>query len=370
MKQKTKLIIACVSKRVISFLLIALIFIGSFSCVVVSKKDLFINKKFQGEKAGVQGVLNLWLVSSFESGIASKRSFIEKIAIDFEKKYKGCYILVSVLSEDEYDLRINSQSPDIVCFSGNMGKKVEKNLCELEDNREIKTCLINSSKKNGVELYAYPWAIGGYALISSRSRIKRTSLGDVENVNLFSNIYNLGYEKTNKKSKKMVYSLAFGIKNKNNPLSVIYNESIIKGIVLNKLQNSFSEDYQNWTSYNAYESWVRGDSVILLGSQRDLARIQTREQQGKESDFFIEFMSNYTDLVDYIGVVENSNPEKKELSRMFSKFIVNQESQKKLNKIGLFSVLNLDLQLYNDVYFSKMEKSLQYLNLVPNIFDI
>ena len=309
-------------------------------------------------------------MNSYESGFASKKSYLEKIALNFEKKNKGLYILISQLTEEEFIIRKEKELPDIICFSGNMGKSVRKYLCELEDNLSVKDCLLDSAKINGVELMAYPYSVGGYVLFSTASKLKNAGIELDSSNNLFSKVFSLGYQKKLKNKVQNVYSVAFGTKNKNKPLQVIKNEANIKGINCVSNELSYSQNHQKWTGYNAYESFIVGDSVMLLGTQRDLARIQTRVSSGKETDVIIEYLSYWTDLVDYVGVFKGKDSLKVEMSKKFAKFLLTTESQEKLKDVGLFSVICLNEPLYNDENFAKMEISLSYLSNVDNIFNL
>lgn len=347
-------------------MLIAFIFVGSF-CIVIKPNNMITNKFF-GNKVDYDMILELWSISSFESGTASKSSHLERVALEFEKQNKGAYILISNMTVDECVLKIESGGmPDIFSFTGNVGKVIEKYLESIEPENNIKDCLRESAKNDLGETLAYPWAVGGYVAISSGKRIENSN-NDCE-IDLFSNLMNLFYEKKLKKSSKTVYSLCFGAKNGNNPNQALLQEYNLRNIKMSIEKNSIMPDFENRTSYESYASFLNGDSVVLLGTQRDLARIEMREKSGREDGFIVDYFSAYSDLVDYVGVVDKKDNVKLEIAKQFAKFLTQETAEKKLSKIGLFPTINLNENLYQEQSrFFELENKLKYLEVVPNIF--
>ena len=312
-------------------------------------------------------MVSLWNIDTFESGIASKSSHLERAALKYEKIYKGAYILIENMSISECENRlIAGQLPDLFSFSAPVASIIQKYLTELEEKTNINNVLLESGRTNNMELLSYPYLMGGYCLISSSGRLMQA--GASEPYNLISSVYNLGYEKKFKKSTKNIYSLSYGLKNLNNPITALDEECKIKGITLESAPLSEIPESGESTSYEAYLKWVTGDSVILLGSQRDLQRVKTRKDAGKESDFIISNISYYTDLVKYIGVVKNKNLEKQEFAENFAEFLMTDEIQSLLYKIGMFQTVINNVVLYSDEYYHSMEMSLKSVSRVDKIF--
>ena len=256
--------------------------------------------------------------------------------------------------------------PDIFCFSGNVGKIIQNYLTEVEELSEINSVLLNSARLSGGELIAYPYMLGGYVLISSKKRLDDADLFDYNS--LFSNAMNLGYEKKMKKSTRNIYSICYGTKNGNMAFEALVQEANVRGAEFEKNNLSIHENVGELTSYKAYSRWVNNESVVLLGTQRDLSRIISREKSGRESDFIVDYISYFSDILDYVGVTNNKDLKKLSVARAFSKFLLSDNMQNKLKDIGLFKTTIGDCCLYEDKYFMQMEKSLKHLNIVPNIF--
>ena len=62
---------------------------GASIITVFSNPNGILYQKFVGNRAEKSCVLELWNVDTFEGGTASKSGFLEKVALAFEKKYKG-----------------------------------------------------------------------------------------------------------------------------------------------------------------------------------------------------------------------------------------------------------------------------------------
>ena len=367
MKQKNRKIISNILVRVIGIILIALVFVGCITISVLSNKEGLLYQKFFGNKADVQGIVELWNIDTFESGTASKVSHLERMALQFEKQNKGAYILIKNMTYDECkELLSQGQLPDSFSFSAALAPAIKEYLTELEEQPSVNAVATSSARTSMQELLALPWCMGGYTLISTNERCERA--GAVINDNLFSNVYNLGYEKKLKKSTQIVYSVVYGEKNKNSPVSALEEEARVLGLSLNMDKLATAQNSTEMTQYNAYSYWASGKATVLLGTQRDLSRLDGRLKSGKEQGEIIYPLSYYTDLVQYIAVAKNQDKDKQKLCENFAKFLISSEAQKQLYKIGMFSVISLDEPLYSDNLFSRLENSLTGVNKIDNIF--
>lgn len=368
MKRKSNKHIFFILSKGMGVLLIVFIFMCVFSVGLVVNNNSLIQKKFQGNKSSFQGIVELWCISSFESGTMPVKNHLESVAVEFEKQNKGAFILILNMSADECKKKMESGAkPDIICFSGDFGKNITSDLIELEENSTIRNIMLESARLEGGELLAYPYALGGYALITTDSRLERSGMIDKQSI--FSNCLNLGYEKKLKKTTKNIYSLCYGTKNNNSAESALFNEAKVRGISFSQNNLSLHKDISSLTGYGAYSRFIDGECVILLGTQRDIARISNREKMGRETGFCIDYISYFSDLLNYVGVINTSNDEKLNFCRAFAKFLTLPTIQNKLSKIGLFKTTNDDELIYEDKYFLQMEKSLKHLDYVPNIFN-
>ena len=364
MKQKAN--IRKILFRLTGLLLIALIFVGAFGLAGISQKGKNKLQDFFGIGTSEEQILELWNVDTFEGGIASKAGFLEKVALEFEKKHKGTYVLVRAMDAEECLARLlGGEMPDMFSFSGVVANTIKPHLTELEENQQILSTLLASATTTQNELLAMPWCMSGYALMTTESKM---SASGKTGESLLANVFEYGYVKKLKKSNKQIYSLVYGEKNGNSPQKALFEESKVKGVLQHRGDLDVYPKTSELTGYGAYEKWVLGDSVLLLGTARDLVRFEGRIAAGKDQNSEIYYCSYFTDLVQYMGVVKSSNKNKQKNAEEFVKFLCSSKIQLNLASIGLFSVVKSDENLYSQGLLSGMEKALKSLSLVDNIF--
>lgn len=359
-----KFVFVCVSK----FFLVCFL-VGVFLLIPLAKtfyetnKDL-LSEKFFGKKSEFQGILRLWNVDSFEGGTASKSSFLEKISMLFEKENKGVFVKVENMTEDEVVASIKAGTyPDLVCFGTGMNKYFDGKFVRFED--EIALGVLSNFYSAGLQkgkLVAIPFMTGVYSLICSSERIE--SLGKDKNLSLSTLAFALASEKTKKNKTIYTSSLTFGT-GQISPLDAFSRKFKSSSVVELSEKHIVDENYNKQTPYEAYESFALKRSSMLLGTQRDVVRMQNRVLAGKESDILVEPIKEYTDLVQYVGIL-CSEKTKYSLCKQFVSFLLKPSSQKLLKNIGMFSVTGE--KLYDDEIFGKLESVVNEQIVVRSTF--
>ncbi|MBQ7798015.1 MAG: hypothetical protein IJ371_02725, partial [Clostridia bacterium] len=134
----------------------------------------------------------------------------------------------------------------------------------------------------------------------------------------------------------------------------------------NNLHNAISltsgqiNNNQTLSSYECYTKFVNSNDIKLLGTARDLFRIKNLESLGRFSVIY-EPVSTFTDLIQYLGKTTND----KNISN-FIDYIMNDNNQRKLVNLSLFSTKHL--KLYTEPVYANMENALTSCH-VPNIFN-
>lgn len=188
-----------------------------------------------GEEDDALQVLTLWQIDSFEGGRGSRAEYLRSLAQDFAKS-ANVYIEVTALSSDAARTNISAGVvPDIISYgAGFYG--------------------IESLVSEG---YGKAWCRGAYCLIA-------LSGTDFSSVSTANTVINEG---------------------KDNLVSV--------AALLSGLQGA---DYAAPTS--AYVSLISGEYDFLLGTQRDVIRLQTRGES-----FEVKPLPEFNDLYQYISVL-------------------------------------------------------------------
>lgn len=188
-----------------------------------------------GEEDDALQVLTLWQIDSFEGGRGSRAEYLRSLAQDFAKS-ANVYIEVTALSSDAARTNISAGVvPDIISYgAGFYG--------------------IESLVFEG---YGKAWCRGAYCLIA-------LSGTDFSSVSAANTVINEG---------------------KDNLVSV--------AALFSGLQDA---DYAAPTS--AYVSLISGEYDFLLGTQRDVIRLQTRGES-----FEVKPLPEFNDLYQYISVL-------------------------------------------------------------------
>lgn len=188
-----------------------------------------------GEEDDALQVLTLWQIDSFEGGRGSRAEYLRSLAQDFAKS-ANVYIEVTALSSDAARTNISAGVvPDIISYgAGFYG--------------------IESLVSEG---YGKAWCRGAYCLIA-------LSGTDFSSVSTANTVINEG---------------------KDNLVSVAALFSGLQGA-----------DYAAPTS--AYVSLISGEYDFLLGTQRDVIRLQIRGES-----FEVKPLTEFNDLYQYISVL-------------------------------------------------------------------
>lgn len=243
---------------------------------IVEKPDL-------SAPQGYKYILNLWNIDIFEGGRGSRKQFLLDASIEFERQNPGVLVLASSRTEEGYYESIkNNVKPDILSFGTGI---------EVYNSAEITECAFTGGKI-GDKTYAVPWCRGGYVLISNG---KNKFDGNLKDLLVSKSDYTLPL-------------LAFS------------------------MQGYTAENIVVKKPIDAYVDFVSGRFPFMLGTQRDVVRLNARGFTAE-----IIALTEYNDLYQYLSVVtEDEN--KREYAQKFVKFILSESVQAKLNKISMLSV--------------------------------
>lgn len=317
-----------------------------------------LEKVFRGSKAEYQGIITLWNVDTFEGGSASRSGFLSEVSRLFEKKNIGAFIKVENMSVDEMLANIKQGNyPSLFSFSKGASQYLKDKMQVLPNlSANIMTNFYSSGLLGG-NFLACPWAAGGYALLTSTERVESAGgqVGNLKDLAL-----SLSYDKTYRKNVKHICSLTFGGSSIN-----AFSRAFSEGADGLAASGILDKAYFNQTTYEAYENYVMENSMMLLGTQRDIFRLENRILMGKESDLLIEPLGDYTDLVCYMSILA-TDKKIKSVCEDFVSFLVSKDIQSRLSRIGLISVTGQ--KIYADGNIKLLEDSISEKTKVENVF--
>lgn len=227
-----------------------------------------------GEEEDALQVLTLWQIDSFEGGRGSRAEYLRLLAQDYAKT-ANVYIEVTALSSDAARTNISAGVvPDIISYgAGFYG---------------VESLVL--------EGYGKAWCRGAYCLIA----LSGTEFSSVSTANTVIN------------------------EGKDNLVSV--------AALFSGLQDA---DYAAPTS--AYVSLISGEYEFLLGTQRDVIRLQTRGES-----FEVKPLTEFNDLYQYISVLTRDG-EKAAVAEEYINYVLSHGES--LTRIGM---LRDGVTLYSD----------------------
>lgn len=231
---------------------------------------------------GVKYILRIWNVDTFEGGKGSRTEFLNSVAKRYENTNKEC--LVTVISHTLTSAKTaaeNGEFPDMFSF-GSGGALFSESFIPLE-KYDFKTSL-----KSG-KTFAVPWCRGEYFIF--------TIDGDFSDVNSKNTIISKG---------------AFS-------LSQV-------AAAVERLNVQTSSD-----SVSAYVDLIKEKFKYLIGTQRDVARLNVRGIA-----YRVKPLENFCDLYQYISII-TSNTLKYSACLDFLSLLLSENIQKNLTKIGMMS---------------------------------
>ena len=237
------------------------------------------------EQAHYKGIITVWHLDTFEGGTGSRKQFLLSAARSFERANQG--VLVMVVNHTPTSLKENLEKgiyPDLVSFG--CGVDV-KGIIPIMANRKVKGGYI------GEKFYAAAWCRGGYTIIANPK-------------------------------------LTDKIPDELDTLIISEGEFTEPAVALIKDRISVKE-FEVLAPMDAYIKFVGGKEKYLLGTQRDIKRLENRG-----IEVITRPIENFCDLYQYIGLIDNGSA-KKYYAERFLNYLLSDAVQKRLTEIGMFS---------------------------------
>lgn len=259
-----------------------------------------------------QTIYTVWHVETFEGGGKARIDYLKTIARNMEKQDNHVLFIIKAVAPNKLADELQISKPDIISFGFGVGEIVLPYLTAQENSFEIRDELIESGSFNK-KFYAVPYIVSGYAMFNHSMQANEFHVG-TNNYTKPQNIYS----------------------------------------TLN-LQPKETE-----SQYEAYKDFVYDKNVNLLGTGRDLFRINNLNNIGR-TNAIINPVNAYTDLIQYLGII-NSN----ETTQKFISLALSASYQNTLTQYSLFS--SKYNKLYHDGIYNDMEDAIMSCK-IPNCFN-
>lgn len=293
-----------------AFCIVIIVLLSVYVCGFAIKKAL--DHEIYKQPTVETKIYTVWHIETFEGGGKSRIDYLKKIARSLEKENDGVLFMIRQISPEKLETELMSSMPDIVSFGFGLGKVLLPNLINFEGTYDVRDDLIKSGTFNN-KLYAIPYIVSGYALITHGVDTDDFHCGT-----------------TNYTKPSMVYASL--------------NKTISK----------------TETQYEAYKTFVNNKNTILLGTGRDVFRVNNLNNIGR-TNARITPVDSYTDLIQYIGKTKTD-----ENIEMFISEVFSDENQNSLVDYSLFS--SKHTKLYHSGIYNNMENAILTCE-IANVFD-
>ncbi len=259
-----------------------------------------------------QTIYTIWHVETFEGGGKARIDYLKTIARNMEKEDNQILFMIKAVDPEKLSAELEVSKPDIISFGFGVGEIILPYLNTQENTFDVRDELIESGSFNR-KFYAVPYIVSGYAMFNHSMQASEFHVG-TNNYTAPQNIYS---------------SLNLQPK-------------------------------ENESQYEAYKEFVYDKNVQLLGTGRDLFRINSLNNIGR-TNAIINPINTYTDLIQYLGVI-NSN----KTTQNFIRLALSESYQNTLVQYSLFS--SKYNKLYHDGIYNDMEDAIMSCT-VPNVFS-
>lgn len=284
--------------------LILICLLGVYVCFFAIKKvrnyDIYSKPSIDTK------IYSVWHIETHEGGGKSRLTYLKNLAKQLEKENPGILFHFSTIEPNNLSESLQTSLPDIVSFGFGVGKILLPHLSVQDNSFSVRDELFASGNFAN-KLYAIPYIIGGYASFKHIENNTQTIYG------------NNDFTKPNNTEKLTAYP----------------------------------------SQYEAYKKFVNDKKVNLIGTTRDLFRVNNLNEIGRTTATIIP-LDDYTDLIQYIGSTKND-----EITKLFISSLLSQEYQSKLTEYALFSTLNT--KIYSQGIYNDMENAI-FKAKVPNVF--
>ena len=238
-------------------------------------------------KEEYKGILTVWQVDGFEGGRGSRKQFLLKVARGYERENQGVLVMVSDYTLDGVKENFDKGIfPDLISYS--VGTAVT-GCSEIRVDRRVSGGMV------GGKIYATAWARGGYVLIINPTLTK----GEYEQKELQNVVISQG-EYT-----QPLLALALG-------------GYKVKDVCVMR-------------PMDAYVRFVSGKTPYMVGTQRDIVRLETRGMEVLSVP-----LEDYNDLYQYVSVT-STDAVKRLYSERFVEYLLSDSVQNSLVDICMLS---------------------------------
>ena len=360
MKKFFSLVICILS---IAFLLMAPAFIagGIHKNVYTMRAEKLANQ--------YTGSLEIWHIVSFKTGGESGVSNLKSRAAEFEKNNPYVFITVVGMTPEEAEQRLAAgERPDI--FSFPLGFPLEHLLSRLEEPEEALLPTLAETGKKGDHFLAYPYMMGFYTITVNQeiyfSSGASLPIGaGLPRANFNYLIYHA--EQNWKEEDAEILSLCntYGLA----PLKTLeyFREEGENNFLIGGPPADYAPDPASFST-DGTDHFLKGKAALLLAPAADYEKLLLDQRANSLSLTTLTF-SDYTDLVQLVGVCQTQDSAKQAMCQNFAASLLRRKAQKGLENLKMLPAVQLESVYEGQTLYLEEYERLATSAIIPKAFE-
>jgi hypothetical protein len=287
----------------------------------------------EGEKPQWTGILDLWHIVEWKTGGSSGVAYLKERATAFERNMPGVFIEVHGMTAQEAQQRLESgETPDLISYPTGFSPPMEMTALSMPEG--VREDLAESASADGAAA-AIPYMYGGYMLLANRMLFLQQGmdlpLDGVWDAALLSETIT-ALADVSQDNEQTIYGLAIEKETWTLPQNAML--LFADGRIVNDKAVLLTE--------GGVDAFLSGNAALLVSGPGGYKTV--RESAAEEGIAYQVYpLSDYTDMVQYVGVCAADSTGKAAVGGQFCDFLLSEASQKKLAELGVFSALDMEI---------------------------
>lgn len=287
----------------------------------------------QTEPAAFKGILTLWHIEEWRTGGSSGLSYLQRRIYEFEKKHPHVFIETEKMTADEArDAAAQGVLPDIVSFPSGCDTGLLLSPIAAQKDAYI-------SGTDG----ALAYMCGAYYVIVNTEMLD-------ENATYVPDGWGIRPDELLAAAK---YCIAFCAEP---------GYSSLPSLSMHAYPDVEGPEITTWPlppppdamlsispvqTDDALASFCSGELCVLVVSQHQLFKVETAYEQGEAPSYAAYALGGYTDMAQYIGVIETDDALRRSMCEAFAEYVTGHSAQKKLTALAVYPAVR-GLEIYED----------------------
>lgn len=315
------------------------------------------------------GSLQIWHIVSFKTGGESGVSYLKSRAAEFEKNNPYVFIDVVGMTPDEAEQRLaTGERPDI--FSFPLGFPLEHLLAELKEPEEALLPSLCETGKKGDQFLAYPYMMGFYTITVNQeiyfSSGASLPIGaGLPRANFNYLVYHAEQNWKAEDAKALSLCNTYAL----SPLKTLehFREEGENNFLIGGPPADYAPDPAAFAA-DGTDRFLKGNAALLLAPASDYEKLLLDQRANSLSLTALTF-SDYTDLVQFVGVCQTQDSAKQAMCQNFAASLLRRKAQKGLENLKMLPAVQLEGVYEGQTLYLEEYERLASSAVIPKAFE-